>query len=132
MGGRGGPEAERWRRTIERLDGFVFVTAEYNQQMPAALKNTLDFVYAEWAHKGVGIVSYGVAGGHGAATQLRQMCGVLGMADVPAQVSLHLAGDFENYSAFAPDQPRVDALERLLDHVVAWTSALAPVRLADS
>jgi NAD(P)H-dependent FMN reductase len=98
--------------------------------MPAALKNALDLVYFEWAHKGVGIVSYGAAGGLGAAAQLRQMCGLLGMADVPAQVSLHLASDFESYSRFTPDQARVHALEGLLDLVVAWTSALEPVRAA--
>lgn len=29
----------RWARRIAALDGFVFVTPEYNHSMPAALKN---------------------------------------------------------------------------------------------
>lgn len=128
MGGTGGEETQAWVRTIDGFDGFVFVTAEYNQQLPAALKNAIDFVYAEWADKTAAIVSYGVAGGAGSAAQLRQLCGLLGMAVVPAQVSLHLATDFENFTAFVPGDHSARALDRLLDNVVTWTEALAPLR----
>jgi NAD(P)H-dependent FMN reductase len=127
-GGAGGPEAQAWVRTVDGFDGFVFVTPEYNHQMPGVLKNAIDFVFAEWADKAAGIVSYGVAGGAGSAAQLRQMCGLLGLADVPAQVSLHLATDFENYSVFVPSEFSTHALSGLLDRVVEWTEALAPVR----
>ena len=128
MGGTGGEETRAWVRTIDGFDGFVFVTAEYNQQLPAALKNAIDFVYAEWADKTAAIVSYGVAGGSGSAAQLRQLCGLLGMAVVPAQVSLHLATDFENFTVFVPGERSACALDRLLDNVVTWTEALAPLR----
>jgi NAD(P)H-dependent FMN reductase len=130
MGGTGGPEAQAWVRTIDTCDGFVFVTPEYNNQLPGALKNAIDFVYTGWADKAAGIVSYGAAGGTGSAAQLRQMCGLLGLADVPAQVSLHLATDFENFTVFVPSEPRTRSLEELLDRVVAWTAALEPVRSA--
>lgn len=124
-GGERGPEAQEWERTI---DGFVFVTPEYNHQMPGVLKDAIDFVFAEWADRAAGIVSYGVAGGTGSAAQLRQMCGLLGLVDVPAQVSLHLASDFENFSVLAPSEFSTDALTGLLDRVVEWTEALTPVR----
>jgi NAD(P)H-dependent FMN reductase len=130
MGGTGGPEAQAWVRTIDTCDGFVFVTPEYNHQLPGALKNAIDFVYTGWADKAAGIVSYGAAGGTGSAAQLRQMCGLLGLADVPAQVSLHLATDFENFTVFVPSEPRTRSLEELLDRVVAWTAALEPLRSA--
>ena len=132
MGGTGGAEVQAWVSTIEALDGFVFVTPEYNHQLPAALKNAVDFVYAGWANKAAAIVSYGVAGGSGSAAPRRQLCGLLGMADVPAHVSLHLASDFESYSRFTPDQRRGHALDGLLDQVVAWTSALEPMRAANA
>jgi NAD(P)H-dependent FMN reductase len=128
MGGTGGPEAQAWVRTIGNFDAFVFVTAEYNQQLPAALKNAIDFVFAEWAGKTAAIVSYGVAGGSGSATQLRQLCSLLGMAVVPTQVSLRLSTDFENYTVLAPGETGVRALDQLLDDVVARTDALAPLR----
>ncbi|MEW2180893.1 NAD(P)H-dependent oxidoreductase [Streptomyces sp. NPDC005406] len=128
MGGTGGPGAQAWVRTVESLDGFVFVTPEYNNQLPAALKNAIDFVHTGWADKAAGIVAYGAAGGTGSAAQLRQLCGLLGLADVPAQVSLHLATDFEDFRVFAPSAPRARSLEELLDGVVGWTAALAPLR----
>lgn len=128
MGGTGGPEAQAWVRAVDGYDGFVFVTPEYNQQLPAALKNAIDFVYAEWAGKTAAVVSYGVSGGVGAATQLRQLCSLLGMALVPGQVSMHLATDFENYRVFTPRESAADALDRLLNDLVAWTDALAPLR----
>lgn len=130
MGGAGGPEAQAWVRTVDALDGFVFVTPEYNQQLPGALKNAIDYVYAGWADKAAGIVSYGAVGGSGSAAQLRQLCGLLGLADVPAQVSLHLATDFEDFTVFAPSGSRARSLGELLDRVVAWTTALEPVRSA--
>jgi NAD(P)H-dependent FMN reductase len=132
MGGSGGPEAQAWAQAVDGFDGFVFVTAEYNQQLPAALKNAIDFVYAEWGGKTAAIVSYGVAGGAGAAAQLRQLCNLLGMAVIPAQASLHLATDFEDYSVLVPNERSEAALVKLLDHAVAWTDALAPLRSSHS
>ena len=130
MGGTGGPGAQAWARTVDALDGFVFVTPEYNTQLPGALKNAIDFVYAGWANKAAGIVAYGVVGGAGSAAQLRQLCGLLGLADVPAQVALHLATDFQDFTVFAPGESRARSLDALLDRVVAWTTALEPVRSA--
>ncbi|WLQ47253.1 NAD(P)H-dependent oxidoreductase [Streptomyces poriferorum] len=129
-GGTGGPGAQAWVRTVESLDGFVFVTPEYNGQLPAALKNAIDFVHAGWADKAAGIVAYGVAGGAGSAAQLRQLCGLLGLADVPAQVSLHLATDFDDFRVFAPSASRARSLDELLDRVAGWTAALEHLRSA--
>ncbi len=45
------PEAVRWQQTIARFDGFIFVVAEYNHSITAALKNALDEAYKEWGRK---------------------------------------------------------------------------------
>ena len=92
------------------------------------LKNALDYLYAEWNNKAVGFVSYGAVGGARAAEQLRLISGELQMADVRQQVALSLLTDFENYSVFRPSAYHVAALNTLLDQVVAWSSALAPLR----
>jgi NAD(P)H-dependent FMN reductase len=115
-----------WARTIAPYDGLVLVTAEYNHGLPGVLKNALDHLHAEWHGKVVGIVSYGVHGGTGAAAQLRQICGQLGMADVQRQVALSLISDFENYATFTPGEHHAAAIGELLDQVLAWTRALAP------
>ena len=119
---------QAWANTIASYDGFIFITPEYNHGTSAVLKNAIDFLYAEWSNKAVGIISYGVAGGTGAAAQLRQMCGQLGMADVSKVVVLSLHSDFENFTTFKPSEYNAQSLTGLLAQVVMWSELLAPLR----
>ncbi|GGO09584.1 hypothetical protein GCM10010116_19340 [Microbispora rosea subsp. aerata] len=119
-----------WSATIASCDGFVMVTPEYNQSIPGVLKNAIDYLYAEWNNKAAGFVSYGVVGGARAVAQLRLICGALRMADVAPQVTLPLLTEFEDHTVFTPSAESVAALDTLLDHVVAWSTALAPLRAA--
>lgn len=48
---------------IGPADGFVFVTGEYNHSIPGSLKNFMDYINAEWAHKAAAFVGYGTNGG---------------------------------------------------------------------
>jgi hypothetical protein len=50
------------------------------------------------------------------------------MADVRQQVALSLLTEFENFSVFKPGDFNVAALDKMLDQVVAWSTALAPLR----
>jgi NAD(P)H-dependent FMN reductase len=92
------------------------------------LKNALDYLYAEWNNKTVGFVSCGSAGSAPAVEHLRLVAGELQMPDVRQQVALSLVTEFENYSVFKPGEHNVGALNTLLDQVVAWSTALAPLR----
>ncbi len=120
-----------WARRIEPFDGFVFVVPEYNRSIPAALKNALDYLYAEWHDKAAGFVSYGIdAGGARAIEHLRAVMGELRVADVRAQVALSLFEEFGDDDGFAPHERRDSELDRLLDQLVAWAGALREVREA--
>ena len=119
-----------WARTIERYDGFVFVTPEYNHSTSAALKNAIDFLYAEWNNKAAGFVSYGLQGGLRAVEHLRQVMTELQVAHVQAQVALSIHTDFENYTQFAPAPHQEPALEDMLDQLVAWSTAMRGLRRA--
>src|SRR5262245_50025892 len=57
------PEVARFGQTLDRADGFVFVSPEYNHGYPAVLKNALDFTFVEWHRKPVTFVSWGNVGG---------------------------------------------------------------------
>ena len=117
-----------WAATIASYDGYVFVTPEYNHGPPGALKNAIDFIYAEWNNKAAGFVSFGSAGGVRAVEQMRQIMAELQVATVRAQVALSLFSDFENYSVFKPGPHHVGTLTTLLDQVVAWSRALKTLR----
>ena len=56
--------------------------------------------------------------------------GELMVADVRAQVTLSLITDFVNYSEFAPNEYHLAEVDTVLDQVVAWSNALAPLRAA--
>lgn len=118
----------RWSATIAPLDAFVIVTPEYNHGTSAALKNALDFLYAEWNDKAVGFVSYGSAGGARAVEQLRTVIAELRMADVREQVMLSTATDFDESGAPAPNPAKAEALGVMLDQLERWGSALAALR----
>jgi len=122
------PHTKQWANKIATFDGFVFVTPEYNHSMSGALKNALDFIYAEWNNKAAAFVSYGSAGGARAVEQLRLIMAELQIADVRAQVMFSLATDFENYSIFKPTEQHRGLVNAMLDQLIPWTVALASVR----
>lgn len=119
---------KRWAEKIASFDGFIFVTPEYNHSVSGALKNAIDFIYAEWNNKSVGFVSYGSAGGARVVEHLRGISAELQMADVRAQVMLSLFTDFEDMTKFTPDPRHIDELNTTFDQVVAWANALKTLR----
>jgi NAD(P)H-dependent FMN reductase len=123
------PHTKAWAARIAAFDGFVFVTGEYNHGIPAALKNAIDFLYAEWNNKAAGFVSYGSALGARAVEQLRLVMGELQVADVRAQVMLSLYTDFQNMSTFKPGAHQEKTVHAMLDQVLAWSGALKALRL---
>ncbi|MEV4754768.1 NADPH-dependent FMN reductase [Micromonospora sp. NPDC049559] len=122
------PHTQRWADRIRPFDGYVFVTPEYNHGMPAALKNAIDFLYAEWNNKAAGFVSYGSEGGVRAVEQLRQVVAQVRIADVGASVPLSLATDFVDFTQFRPQESREQLAHAMLGELVEWSGALRAVR----
>jgi NAD(P)H-dependent FMN reductase len=121
---------QKWASIIASFDAFVFVTPEYNRSTSAALKNALDYLFAEWNDKAAGFVSYGFAGGTRAAEHLRQILGELKVATVRTSVNLVFGEDFEGFAAFKPRESQVETTSTMLDEVVAWGTALRTLRTA--
>jgi len=120
--------ARAWSAKIDAGDGYVFVVPEYNHGYPAALKNALDHLFAEWSRKPAGFVSYGAAaGGVRAIEQLRQVVVELEMVPVRRQVAIPRV-----WEAVGPDGTLHDrqdeAAELLLDQVAWWAQALREAR----
>ena len=118
----------KWNEKLATLDGFIFVVAEYNHSITASLKNALDSARDAWNNKAAGIVSYGSVGGARAAEHLRGILGELMIADVRTHVALNMFTDFENWSVFKPQALHQMNLTTLFDQVLAWSTALKPLR----
>jgi NAD(P)H-dependent FMN reductase len=128
-----GEAAKRWAAKIAELDGYVFVTAEYNRSISAVLKNALDHIYAEPARKPAAFLGYGAVGGARAVEQLRLMCVELSMA--PTKSGVHIAMEpflgmmrdgktFEDYPYIA------ESAVVMLDELIWWADTLRAGREA--
>lgn len=85
--------ASRLRKKVGEMDGFIFVTGEYNNSVPGALKNAIDYIYAEWNRKPAAFFAYGGAGGTRAVQHLKQIAVELQMVPV-RQGAYVFGGDF--------------------------------------
>lgn len=128
MGKYSKPHTKTWAAKIAEFDGFVFVTGEYNHGIPAALKNAIDFIYAEWNNKAAGFVSYGSWGGVRAVEHLRGVMAEIQIADVRVATHLSLFEDFEGFTTFRPRPAALQSLTTTLDQVVAWSGAMRTLR----
>jgi NAD(P)H-dependent FMN reductase len=117
-----------WAAKIACFDAYVFVTPEYNHATSGALKNAIDFLYAEWVNKAAGFIGYGGASGVRAVENLRLVMAELQVATVRAQVGLSLFTDFENFSVFKPAPNQEGAVNTMIEQVVAWGGALKALR----
>jgi NAD(P)H-dependent FMN reductase len=128
------PEVKRWQAKLAELDGFLFVTAEYNRSIPAALKNALDYAYAEWNRKPAAFVGYGPIGAARAIEHLRTIAVELQMA--PTRTGVHIT--MEPYLAVLKGEKALADFEHLnqgaaatLDELAWWTTALKAARDAE-
>ncbi|MBU1306383.1 MAG: NAD(P)H-dependent oxidoreductase [Alphaproteobacteria bacterium] len=105
------PEARKWANKIAELDGYVFITAEYNHAISGVLKNAMDYLYAEPNRKPAAFVGYGAVGGARAVEQLRLIAIELDI--VPLKKAVHInmepligmlreGKDFADYPYLAP------------------------------
>lgn len=119
--------AQRWGRKMGELDGFIFVTAEYNHGIPAVLKNALDYAYAEYNRKPAAFVGYGGVGGARSVEQLRLVLAELQVATLKHAV--HVGGSefiamFLHGKTFAEFPYLDDTVKPMLDDLVWWTNTL--------
>jgi NAD(P)H-dependent FMN reductase len=124
------PHTKAWSATVDAADAFVFVMPEYNHGFNAPLKNAIDFLHREWAHKPVGFVSYGgVAAGTRAVQMLKPVLTVLGMVPVTAAVPIPFVKQVlsEDGTVTATDAMET-AAKGMLDELLRWTVALREMR----
>ena len=124
------PHTKRWAKMIDRQDGYIWVTAEYNHGYPASLKNAIDFLHAEWGKKPVAFVGYGSLGAAGAIEQLVNVAAELHMVpQVSTATKLVRAWEmFDDKGQIKPDHVYGAPPQRLVENLVWWAKALQPIR----
>lgn len=123
--------ARKWAAKVDSLDGFIFVTAEYNRAPTAVLKNALDYAYREFNRKPAAYVGYGGVGAARAVEQLRLINVELQMA--PTRTGVHIGGgDFMGLwrggKSFEEMPHLAQSAETMLDELAWWTKALKAAR----
>lgn len=128
------PKAIAWQKKVAEFDGYIFLVAEYNRSITAALKNALDQAYVEWNRKPAAYVGYGSVGGARAIEHLRLINVELQM--VPVRQGVHIGGsDFFTVWGGGANQP-MDAIEGavgpsvkdMFENLLWWTKATKAAR----
>ena len=116
--------ALRWGKKIASLDGYIFVTAEYNHGVPAVLKNAVDYLFSEIQRKPATFLGYG---GTGAARAIGQLELILNAAALKHTVHIGMVEmiGMQREGKSMADYPYLDvSAKRMLDEIVWWAHTL--------
>ena len=123
--------ALKWAAKMDSLDGYIFITAEYNHSISGVLKNALDYAYKEFNRKPATFVAYGGSGGSRAVEHLRGILAELQVASLkfPVHIGItEMLGIMREGKTMA-DYPYLDdTAEKMLDELIWWTRALKNAR----
>ena len=121
------PEAlESLANLYRRADGFMIVSAEYNNGIPPALKNLLDHFLEEYFWRPSAIVCYsaGQFGGVRAAMQLRMTLAELGMPSVPSLLPIPRIQAALDEDGCPAEGTVLHGLDKFLDEFTWYAEAL--------
>lgn len=112
--------------TIERCDGLIIVTPEYNHGYPGLLKHALDMNLKEYIHKAVGIcgVSAGPFGGARVIENLLPVLRELGLVTIFEDVNFGKVGTLFDERGRLLDENYVGRVGKFLDELIWMARAL--------
>jgi NAD(P)H-dependent FMN reductase len=117
----------QWRDAIQRADGLVIVTPEYNHGYPGSLKAVLDLLLPEYIHKAVAFaaVSAQVWGGVRVIEAMVPMVRELGLT--PTFTDLNFARVqtlFDENGNLIDEKPYASRVKNFLDELIWMSRAL--------
>lgn len=119
-----------WAAKIDEADAFVFVTAEYDYNYPAPLRNALEYLSKEWAYKPAGIVSYGgISAGTRAFVGLKGDLSSFRVVPLMESINIPFFDQFINESGeFVPNNATMKAMDALIAELPRWTKGMQLIR----
>lgn len=132
------PEAVRWQKTVAQYHGYIFVVAEYNHSITAALKNALDQAYKEWNRKPFTAIGYGSVGAARAIEHLRSIAVELQM--VSTHAAIHVGGSdikvvhpmFGNKPFGEIEAGLLPSTKTALDELLWWAKATMAAKATEA
>lgn len=127
-------DVKRWLDDLGAVDGYIFVTPEYNHSIPGVLKNSLDYLDSQLVRKPAGIVSHGTVGGARAAMHLKEILSEGKAVPIPEFVAFHGVSEGVDDEGNLSEQVKANpygpeaALNSLVDSLLWYTQALKIAR----
>src|SRR5881398_652683 len=105
---------------IDRCDGLIIITPEYNHGYPGLLKHALDMNLKEYIHKAVGIcgVSAGPFGGARVIENLLPVMRELGLVAIFEDVNFGKVGTLFDERGQLLDESYVRRVDKFLDELI--------------
>lgn len=121
---------KQWSAKIEEADAFIFVTAEYDYNYPAPLRNALEYLYLEWNYKAAGIVSYGgVSAGTRASNNLKADLSTFKIVPITEAVNFpFFIQNINDEEEFIANETSLHAAGKMLNELARWTKGLKLVK----
>lgn len=119
-----------WSAKIDEADAFIFVTAEYDFNYPAPLRNALEYLFHEWGYKAAGIVTYGgVSAGTRAQNSLKNDLATFKMVALSEAVNFpFFQKNINDLNEFEANDISHKAAEVMLKQIVRWTKGLKTIK----
>ena len=116
----------KFASTIERCDGLIIVTPEYNHGYPGLLKHALDMCLKEYIHKAVGIcgVSAGSFGGARVIENLLPVMRELGLVTIFEDVNFGKIGTLFDERGNLLDENYIRRVDKFLDELIWMAQVL--------
>lgn len=110
----------KFASTIDRCDGLILITPEYNHSFPGLLKHALDMNLKEYIHKAVGIcgVSAGPFGGARVIEQLVPVMRELGLVTIFEDVNFGKIGTLFDERGNLLDENFVRRVDTFLNELI--------------
>lgn len=121
---------KQWSAKIDEAEAFIFVTAEYDYNYPAPLRNALEYLSKEWAYKAAGVVSYGgVSGGTRAMNSLKNDLASLKVVALTESVNFpFFQNNINDDNVFEANEISHKAAATMFKQLIRWTKGLRIIR----
>lgn len=119
-------EMEAVAQILERADGFIVLSAEYNHSVTPALKNILDHYSKQYLYKPSGIVTYskGPFGGVRGLINIRAILAELGTPTIPSSFPVSKVEKAIDEDGNAIETAYNERVKKFLDEYEWYTAAL--------